>query len=219
MTAAAAWFFKWHCEVDMAGGSDSVKETSAEKAAAGVAKEQWDLYKNELSQYEDIFMDKVDGLNDESKYGKVAADANLAYSSSFTKARDNTATGLAAAGVDPTSGKYKSAMNNLTQDQAVAQIDTTNKAQTDQSNKFTAGLSDVVSIGAGQKAEALSGYSSIANNSLSEAVTDAQTSQSNSAATSGAVGTAAGMGLSYYMNMPSAASADSTKKAFTGSFG
>lgn len=203
----------------MAGGSDEIEETSAEKAAAGVAKEQWDIYKNELSQYEDIFMDKVDGLNDESKYGDVASDANLAYSSSFTKARGSTATGLAAAGVDPTSGKYNSAMKNLTQDQAVAQIDTTNKAQTDQANKYTAGLSDVVSIGAGQKADALSGYNSIANNSLSEAVTDAQTSQSNSAAISGAVGTAGGMGLSHYMNMPSATSADSTKKPFTGSFG
>ena len=205
----------------MGKGSSEIKETSAEKAAAGVAKEQWDLYKNELSQYEDIFMDKVDDLNNEGEYGKVAADANLAYSSSFTKARGSTATGLAASGVDPTSGKYKSAMNNLTQDQAVAQIDTTNKAQTDQANKYTAGLSDVVSIGAGQKAEALSGYNSIANNSLREAVTDAQTAQADSAATSGAVGTAAGMGLGYYMNMPKAAPEVDTsiKKPFTGSFG
>lgn len=205
----------------MGKGSSEIKETSAEKAAAGVAKEQWDLYKNELSQYEDIFMDKVDDLNNEGEYGKVASDANLAYASSFTKARGNTATGLAAAGVDPTSGKYKSAMNNLTQDQAVAQIDTTNKAQTDQANKYTAGLSDVVSIGAGQKADALSGYNSIANNSLREAVNDAQVSQSNSAATAGAVGTAGGMGLSYYMNMPETIPEveQSNGKAFTGSFG
>ena len=207
----------------MSGGSDEIKETEAEKAAAGVAKEQWDLYKNELSKYEDIFMEKVDDLNNESEYGNVASDANLAYSSSFTKARGNTATGLAASGVDPTSGKYKSAMDGLTEDQAVAQIDTTNKAQTDQANKYVAGLSDVVSIGAGQKAEALSGYNSIANNSLSKAVTDAQTAQADSAATSGAVGTAAGMGLGYYMNQPSAAAASAstsaTKNPFTGSFG
>ena len=205
----------------MGKGSSEIKETSAEKAAAGVAKEQWDLYKNELSKYEDIFMGKVDDLNNESEYGKVAADANLAYSSSFTKVRGNTAAGLAASGVDPTSGKYKSAMDGLTEDQSVAQIDTTNKAQTDQANKYVAGLSDVVSIGAGQKAEALSGYNSIANNSLREAVTDAQTSQSNSAAMSGAVGTAAGMGLSHYMNMPKdiPEGEQSNGKAFTGSFG
>ena len=204
----------------MAGGGNSVEETGAEKAAAGVAKEQWDLYKSELSQYEDIFMDKVDDLNNESEYGKVASGANLAYSSSFTKARGNAATGLAAVGVDPTSGKYKSAMDGLTEDQAFAQIDTTNKAQTDQANKYVAGLSDVVSIGAGQKAEALSGYNSIANNSLREAITDAQTAQADSAATSGAVGTAAGMGLGYYMNMPKAAPEVDTsiKKPFTGSF-
>ena len=204
----------------MSGGSDEIKETEAEKAAAGVAKEQWDLYKNELSQYEDIFMDKVDDLNNESEYGNVASDANLAYSSSFTKARGNTATGLAASGVDPTSGKYKSAMDGLTEDQAVAQIDTTNKAQTDQANKYVAGLSDVVSIGAGQKAEALSGYNSIANNSLSEAITDAQMAQANSAATAGLAGAVAGGGARYYLEQPSvAASGAETKKPFTGSFG
>lgn len=205
----------------MSGGSDEIKETEAEKAAAGVAKEQWDLYKNELSKYEDIFMEKVDDLNNESEYGNVASDANLAYSSSFTKARGNTATGLAASGVDPTSGKYKSAMDGLTEDQAVAQIDTTNKAQTDQANKYVAGLSDVVSIGAGQKAEALSGYNSIANNSLSEAITDAQMAQANSAATAGLAGAVAGGGARYYLEQPKdiPEGEQSNGKAFTGSFG
>ena len=205
----------------MGKGSSSVKETSAEKAAAGVAKEQWDLYKNELSQYEDIFMDKVDDLNNESEYGKVAGTAALGSAQAFGEARQGLADNMAAGGVDPTSGKYQSAMDSLETNQALSQTDNTNRAQSSQQDKYVAGLKDVVSIGAGEKAEALAGYNSIANNSLSKAVNDAQVSQSNSAATSGAVGTAAGMGLSHYMNMPSsAASASSeTKKPFTGSFG
>ena len=205
----------------MGKGSSSVKETSAEKAAAGVAKEQWDLYKNELSQYEDIFMDKVDDLNNESEYGKVAGTAALGSAQAFGEARQGLADNLAAGGVDPTSGKYQSAMDSLETNQALSQTDNTNRAQSSQQDKYVAGLKDVVSIGAGEKAEALAGYNSIANNSLSKAVNDAQVSQSNSAAMSGAVGTASGMGLSYYMNTPSsAASASSeTKKPFTGSFG
>ena len=205
----------------MGKGSSSVKETSAEKAAAGVAKEQWDLYKNELSQYEDIFMDKVDDLNNESEYGKVAGTAALGSAQAFGEARQGLADNMAAGGVDPTSGKYQSAMDSLETNQALSQTDNTNRAQSSQQDKYVAGLKDVVSIGAGEKAEALAGYNSIANNSLSKAVNDAQVSQSNSDAMSGAVGTAAGMGLSHYMNMPSsAASASSeTKKPFTGSFG
>ena len=204
----------------MAGGSDEIKETEAEKAAAGVAKEQWDLYKSELSQYEDIFMGKVDDLNNESEYDKLAGTAALGSAQAFGEARQGLADNLAAGGVDPTSGKYQSAMDSLETNQALSQTDNTNRAQSSQQDKYVAGLKDVVSIGAGEKAEALAGYNSIANNSLSKAVNDAQVSQSNSAAMSGAVGTAAGMGLSYYMNTPSsAASASSeTKKPFTGSF-
>ena len=202
------------------GGSGEVKETTAEKAAAGVANEQWSLYKNELSQYEDIFMDKVDDLNNESEYDKLAGTAALGSAQAFGEARQGLADNLAAGGVDPTSGKYQSAMDSLETNQALSQTDNTNRAQSSQQDKYVAGLKDVVSIGAGEKAEALAGYNSIANNSLSKAVNDAQVSQSNSAAMSGAVGTAAGMGLSYYMNTPSsAASASSeTKKPFTGSF-
>ncbi len=205
----------------MGKGSSEIKETSAEKAAAGVAKEQWDLYKNELSQYEDIFMDKVDDLNSDQQYDKLAGTAALGSAQAFGEARQGLADNLAAGGVDPTSGKYQSAMDSLETNQALSQTDNTNRAQSSQQDKYVAGLKDVVSIGAGEKAEALAGYNSIANNSLSKAVNDAQVSQSNSAAMSGAVGTAAGMGLSYYMNAPSsAASASSeTKKPFTGSFG
>ena len=204
----------------MGKGSSEIKETSAEKAAAGVAKEQWDLYKNELSQYEDIFMDKVDDLNNESEYDKLAGTAALGSAQAFGEARQGLADNLAAGGVDPTSGKYQSAMDSLETNQALSQTDNTNRAQSSQQDKYVAGLKDVVSIGAGEKAEALAGYNSIANNSLSKAVNDAQVSQSNSAAMSGAVGTAAGMGLSHYMNAPSAAASASseTKKPFTGSF-
>ena len=205
----------------MGGGSSEVKETSAEKAAAAVASEQWDLYKNELSQYEDQFMDKVDDLNSEQKYNDLAGDTNLAYQQAFTQARSNTADSLASAGVDPTSGKYKAPMDDLTEQQIGKQIDTTNRVQTDQANKYVAGLQDVVSMGAGQKAEALSGYSSIATNAQKQAISDASTAQSNASATAGAVGAVGGAGLSYYMNTPKAAPEVDTsiKKPFTGSFG
>ena len=56
---------------------NEIQETEAQKLQLTVAMEQWQLYKNDLQQYEDIFMDKVDDLNNESEYGKLAGTAAL----------------------------------------------------------------------------------------------------------------------------------------------
>ena len=186
------------------GGSTSVKETSLQKAQADIAAEQWSIYQNELKQYEDLFIDKVDSLNDESNYTKVAGDAAVQTTSAFGDARTKTATNLAASGVDPTSGKYQAAMDDVTEAQVSSQVDTTSRAQNDQASKYTAGLSDVVALGAGQKADALSGYSSLANSSGNKAIADAESAYNEKASTLNAVGTAAGMATAYGMKSTAA---------------
>ena len=148
----------------MGGGASSVKETAAEKEAAAVAKEQWDLYKNDLQQYEDIFMEKVDDLNSEGEFDKLAGTAALGTAQSFGESRAGLADSMAASGVDPTSGRYQEAMEGLATDQALSQTDTTNRAQSSQQDKHVAGLKDVVSIGAGQKAESLAAMGVCGNN-------------------------------------------------------
>ena len=182
------------------GGSNEVKETEAQKAQAEVAQKQWDLYKTDLQQYEDIFMDKVDALNNENEYDKLAGTAALGTAQSFGSARQGLADNLAAAGVDPTSGRYQEAMKDLETDQALSQTDTTNRAQSSQQDKYVAGLQDVASIGQGQKAEALQGYSDLASSSLNKAAVNAQTALANKGATQGAVGAVAGAGLAYGLN-------------------
>ncbi|MND19038.1 hypothetical protein D3C80_93380 [compost metagenome] len=194
------------------GGSNEIKETEAQKAAADVATEQWDIYKNDLQQYEDIFMDKVDDLNDEEQYDKLAGTAALGTAQAFGDARYGLADSLAAGGVDPTSGKYQEAMGALETDQALSQTDTTNRAQSSQQDKFVAGLKDVVSIGAGQKAESLAGMGDVANTSLRKATNDAQTSFQNKQATAGLVGTLAGGATAYGLGQMKAPVAAGSKK-------
>lgn len=179
------------------GGSNEIKETEAQKAAADVASEQWSLYKNDLQQYEDLFTDKVDNLNSEGEYDKLAGTAALGTAQSFGEVRAGMADSLAAGGVDPTSGKYQSAMSNLETDQALSQTDTTNRAQSSQQDRYAAGLKDVVSIGAGQKAEALAGMGDVASTSLRKATSDAQLSFQDKQATAGLVGTLAGGATAY----------------------
>ncbi|WP_235210090.1 hypothetical protein [Aeromonas media] len=179
------------------GGSNEIKETEAQKAAAGVAMEQWGLYKNDLQKYEDIFMEKVDDLNSEVEFDKLAGTASLGAAKTFGDARKGQADAMAASGIDPTSGRYQETMAGLETDQALSQTDTANRAQSSQQDRHVAGLKDVVSIGAGQKAESLAGMGDVATTSLRKSVNDAQISFQNRQATAGMVGTVLGAGTAY----------------------
>lgn len=180
------------------GGSTEVKETSAEQAQAQVAKQQWDLYNNDLSKYSDLFMNDVENQNSAQKYNQAAADTNLDYQQKYGQARDQAATSLASAGVDPSSGKFKGSLDSLTNDQIAGTINTTNKAQNSQADKYVAGLSDINSIGAGQKADALAGFGSIADSANQQAASDAQTSLENSMGLGKLVGSGAGVAAGLY---------------------
>ena len=179
------------------GGSNEIQETEAQKAAASVAMEQWDLYKNDLQKYEDIFIEKVDDLNSEGEFDKLAGTASLGAAKTFGDARKGQADAMAASGTDPTSGRYQETMAGLETDQALSQTDTANRAQSSQQDRHVAGLKDVVSIGAGQKAESLAGMGDVATTSLRKSVNDAQISFQNRQATAGMVGTVLGAGASY----------------------
>lgn len=180
------------------GGSTEVKETSQELAAAEIAGKQWTLYQNELKPMENLFISKVDSMNNESKYDDAAGTVNLGYQQEFGKARQQAATELAAGGVDPSSGKFQGTLQTLQSDQVAGQIDTTNRAQTSQQDKYVAGLQDVVAMGSGQKADALSGYSNIASQSLSKATSDAQKSLSDRQAVGQLVGAVGGVAARTY---------------------
>lgn len=194
------------------GGSNEIQETEAQKAAASVAMEQWDLYKNDLQQYEDLFMEKVDDLNSEGEFDKLAGTAALGTAQSFGEARAGLADSMAASGADPTSGRYQEAMEGLATDQALSQTDTANRAQSSQQDKYVAGLKDVVSIGAGQKAESLAGMGDVATTSLRKATSDAQSSYQSQQATAGLVGTLAGAATSYGLASLKAPAATEIKK-------
>jgi hypothetical protein len=188
----------------MGGGSDEVKETSYEKAAAAVAAEQWGIYQNELSQYEDSFIERVGNFNSDSNMANAKADADLAYNSAYADSRNQLATNMAASGIDPSSAKFQETMADTVTEQAIGQADTVNRAQSSEQDKYIAGLSDVVSIGQGQKAEAMAGLSDIATMSASQAVSDAQNSFNTRSANSQLLGAVAGAGLSSYQNSTSA---------------
>lgn len=182
------------------GGSNEIKETSQQRAQAEIARKQWDLYNQRLKPMENIFMAKVDKLNDEDKYQNLAGVTNLGYQKQFGDVRHQAANQLTAAGIDPGSGKFQETMNDISSEQAIGQTDATNRVQSSQADKYIAGLQDVVALGAGQKADALQGYNSLAENSLRKAGMDAQAAYMRRQGNASLVG--AGMGAlgGYAMN-------------------
>lgn len=183
------------------GGSSEIKETEDQRAAAEVAAKQWNMYQQELKPYENLFMEKVDQLNHPGEYDKLAAEVGLGYASAFGEARQQAGAELAAAGVDPTSGKYQSSMDELTSEQMLGQADTVARAQTSQQDKYVAGLQDIAAIGQGQKAESLQGYQNISSMAHNKAANEAQVahnkSLSNRQATGNLVGSVAGAATAY----------------------
>lgn len=186
----------------MGGSSNKVEETEAEKAASRVAVQQWNLYDSELKQYEDVFMQRIDNFNSDSNMADAKASVDLNYSKQFGEARQQTANGMTAQGIDPSSGKFKGALSDLSTDQALTQGDAVNRAQVNEQDNYVVGQQDVVAIGMGQKAEGLAGMDSTASLSASKAINDAQTSFNRRSANGQFVGTLAGMGVAA-MNAPS----------------
>ncbi|ECF1924740.1 hypothetical protein E1L25_22620 [Salmonella enterica subsp. enterica serovar Newport] len=203
------------------GGKNSgeIKETSQQKAQAEIAMKQWRLYSDKLKPMENIFMADVDKLNNKEKYQNLAGVTNLGYQKQFGEVRHQAANQLAAAGVDPSSGKYQEAMNDIAGEQAIGQIDATNRVQSSQADKYIAGLQDVVALGAGQKADALQGYNSLAENSLRKAGMDAQAAYMRRQGNASLVGAGMGALAGYASNKFGGNSSPVPKTAGTGANG
>lgn len=201
------------------GGSGEIKETSQQKAQAEIAMKQWRLYSDKLKPMENIFMADVDKLNNKEKYQNLAGVTNLGYQKQFGEVRHQAANQLAAAGIDPGSGKYQEAMNDIAGEQAIGQIDATNRVQSSQADKYIAGLQDVVALGAGQKADALQGYNSLAENSLRKAGMDAQAAYMRRQGNASLVGAGMGALAGYASNKFGGNSSPVPKTAGTGANG
>ncbi|MDF2185252.1 hypothetical protein O1O06_10755 [Grimontia hollisae] len=185
------------------GGSSEVKETSHQIAASEIAQKQWEIYEKDLSQYIDVFKDRVDNFRGEANMKDREGATNLAYQSAYSEAKNNVAQELTARGVDPTSGKFKASMSEMTTEHGLRSADTVNRAQAAEQDKYIAGLSDYVAVGAGEQAEALKGISDVAALSTRKAIDDAQMSFNKRAANMQMAGAATGVGLRSYMQMKS----------------
>lgn len=179
------------------GGSNEVKETSEQKALAKIAAERWNYAQQEFAPYQQKYMDKVEKINSQDQFNKVGGEVNQSYAHEFGKATDNLQTQMTAAGVDPSSGKFQTGLGDMTVNQGSATADGQNRADTTQSDRYVAGLENVVNMGQGKASSAEAGLGDVAALSGQKASRDAVAAFQNRQDNMDAVGTIGGMAASY----------------------
>ncbi len=184
------------------GGNDKVKETEYEKELAKVYKEQWDVYQKDVVPMENIVIGDARSANDASVYEGIAGDTNLGYQKAFSKAGEQTLDNLAASGVDPSSGKAKGLLSDLSDEQASVSADATSRAQNDGQERYIDKMANVMAMGQGQAQSSVASLNDIAVNSQREAFQDASRSAQNKSSVLSTIGAVGGAYASSSMSKP-----------------
>jgi hypothetical protein len=174
------------------GGPDEVEETEYEKQLAGVYKEQWNYYQDKVVPIENKVITDAKNSNDDSVYQKISDNTNLGYQRSFNAAGKTTLDNLTSQGVDPSSGKAKSAISKLSDVEASVSTDAKARSEIAGQERYIDKMSNVMAMGQGQEQEATASLSDIAVGAQQKAANDASISTQNRNNTLGAVGLAAG---------------------------
>lgn len=174
------------------GGADKVEETEYEKELAKIYKEQWDIYQKDVVPMENIVIGDATSSNDASVYDSIAGDTNLGYQKGFSQAGEQTLDNLAASGVDPSSGKAKGLLSDLSNEQASVSADATTRAQNDGQERYVDKMANVMAMGQGESQQAVASLNDIAINSQREAFQDASISAQNKSNVLSAVGALGG---------------------------
>jgi len=180
------------------GGDNEVKETAYQKELAKVAADEWNRYQEVFVPIENQYIEKVHAMGEEPKYQQVAGDVGLNYQSNFQQARAATDKSMAAAGINPTSGKSATAQNELVQGQLTGENQAASQGQHDTTRAYTGNMQNVVAAGRGQQTQAVNSLQDIAASSGAKARNEAY----NKANEVSIPGTALGVGASVAANNP-----------------
>jgi len=175
-----------------------VKETPFEREAARIAAEEWNRYQQVFVPLENEFIQQIQiGPQDYQFAQGLAAGENRQQ---FSQAQRGLETQLAAGGVNPNSGRFQGAISDLNTAQGQSAAAGVTQANVDTRRRQIRGLNAAIGMGRGQAVQADLGFRRQAAAESQRAISDAQLAFQKNAATQGAVGTAAGLGLGAYQN-------------------
>lgn len=174
-------------------------ETEAEKAAADVAVKEHD-FARELDFVKDEYRDRVDRLGTEEMQNAVKGTANINAQSQVNNASNSVNLNLQQKGIDPSSGRATSTNTVIDSSggEALGLSDAESSFALDSAH--LEGKNNSVAMALGEKTKAIAGLQDIASGANSLASAKAKKDFNDKAATSSAVGTATGLGLSAYLD-------------------
>lgn len=176
------------------GGSAEIEETPLEKETARIAMQKFKMLRPQLQAVEDEYISRVKGLNDPGEYERLNKNIATTTGKQFDDAGGSLTKDMAAAGIDPTSGKFKGTLGNFAEDAGTTGADALNKGQTMQQDQALKGMGNLVAMGEGKSAEALGGMMDVANTSSAYARQKASESAQKQNNRVGTLGFVAGAG-------------------------
>lgn len=153
----------------MGGGGNKPGESQYSKELAAVADKEWQKYQESYVPIENQYIADVQKMGSEQTQKDVAGDVTTSYAKSFGEAGQEQERQLAAAGVDPSSGKARATRGSLADAQAKTTADATSKGQADATRAYTGNLANVVAMGKGQQTQAVHGLQDISRAAAQEA--------------------------------------------------
>lgn len=184
------------------GGDPEVKETPEQKELARIAVERWEKYQQMYKPVEQQYFDHVDNLATPEASERAGGVAAVNVESAFADAiqTDIAQMTTEGTGVDPSSGKFQSAIADHTQRKGAARAENINRSMQAVDDAHIGGLQNIVAKGNNQAGEAIAGFGDVARRSSDEARSQAINDSNQSQSTAGAVGTLAGAGYGAYRN-------------------
>ena len=168
------------------GGSNKVKETAHEKELARIATEQWARYETTFKPLEDEWIAGItaDTSNDKANIGGMVAGK---IGQKYDEAQAMSDKSDLASGMNVNSGTFK---------RGLSRSEDTGKALTRANigvdTRQVGEISNAISVGRGQAAQAQDSLTDVANQATSEAMKDSANKYLNRTETGAAIGTVAG---------------------------
>jgi len=184
----------------MCGGDDKPEQTAEEAALGKIAIARWNDYQIRFKPVEDQFIHDVQRT--ESDYDQAAGQANTSVQQAFSGVEEDLSKNMFLNGIDPSSDAFVKTMDGLSMDRGLSLGAAKNEAEVAVDNQDIQGLQTVVSMGQGQATESIQGQGHTAMEATGSAISRANNSFNNRNAGRQLAGTAAGAGLSHYMNTP-----------------
>lgn len=180
------------------GGGGGVKETQDQQEMARIAAERYNLYQANYVPLEEFYKKKVFESRSPAAYETVRGLAGAEYSDKFAPAMEERDLGLAAKGINPSSGAFKSpAMEKAYAESAGRGIA---GAEVGNTNRFYRGLEGVIQMGQGQSSSAMEGLIETSNRSGENAAAAARSAFEGGSLVNDVAGTVAGAGYGYALN-------------------